>query len=64
MSINPVRMVDPYVWPVRRDLHDLQLINSFEFHCGSVRGSRHSANFRIQANEVLKSDRSENFPTV
>lgn len=62
MCINSVRMVDPYVWPVRRNLHDLQCINLFEFHGGSVRGSRHSANFWIQANEVLKGDRPENFP--
>ena len=47
MGINPVRMVDTYVCPVRRNLHDLQCINIFEFHCGNVRGSRHSANLRI-----------------
>ncbi|MNE35773.1 hypothetical protein D3C80_1295500 [compost metagenome] len=64
MGINPVRMVDPYVWPVRRNLHDLQPINSFEFHGGNVCGSRHSANLWIQAKEVLKGDRAENFPAI
>ncbi|MNR45730.1 hypothetical protein D3C85_1646120 [compost metagenome] len=55
-------MVDTDIWPVRRDLHDLQRINIFEIHCGSMRSSRHSANTRVQANEVLNGDRPENFP--
>lgn len=62
MGINPVQMVDPDVWPVRRNLQHLQRINIFEVHCGCMSGSRHSANLRIQADEVLNGDRPENFP--
>ncbi|MNO57166.1 hypothetical protein D3C76_476960 [compost metagenome] len=55
-------MIEPDVCTVRWNLYDLQRINIFEFHCGSMRGSRHSANLRIQADEVLNGDRPENFP--